>query len=296
MMRACRAKSALFRGSSNRRVRRPGRDGSALVEGGRSAAGLLRALLRPLLFLGVAAALAVGGARAYRWLTSAPHFMVRTIHVEGAARVTADEVRRRIGLEPATNIFRVRTQEVVRDVESHPWVKSATARRELPDALRVEVTEHQPRVAVLMGHLYLADADGRLFKRALPGEAKDLPVVTGLDRVTYLEDRQRAEGRIREALHALDAYRRPGRPRLSEISLDSGGGLTLYTYTGATQIRVGTTPLADAFGRLDLVLAALGPDLPRARTIHLDGASQRVAVRLSAEPEPSAPSADESMR
>ena len=70
------------------------------------------------------------------------------------------------------------------------------------------------------------------------------------------------------------------------MSLDAGGGFTLYTYNGAMQIRLGQAPMLRALSRLDVVLAALGPDLARARTIHLDGSSQRVAVRLAAEAEP----------
>jgi len=282
-MRVPRVKRTVFRGAANRRVRRPDRDMPPLrwVEGARAA-------VRPMLFLAAAGLLGVGGASAARWLLSSPNFMVRHIQIEGTHRAGAEELRRRIGLEPATNIFRVRARDVVRDLESHPWVKRATAHRRLPDTIVVEVAEHEPRAAVVMGHLYLADVDGRLFKRVVEGEARDLVVVTGIDRVTYLEDREGAEARIRKALEVVEAYRRPGRPRLSEISLDAGGGCTLYTYNGAMQIRLGTAPTRRILSRLDVVLAALGPDLPRARTIHLDGSSQRVAVRLAAELQPTA--------
>jgi len=258
----------------------------------------VRAAVRPVLFLGLAAAMAFGGARGYRWLMASPAFLIKDIRIEGADRANAEDVRRRIGLDPATNIFRIRTKDVVRDVESHPWIKRAAVRRELPGTIVVRLTEHEAKAAVLLGHLYLADADGRLFKRAVLTESTGLVIITGLDRVTYLEDRDAAEARIRGALAVLDTYRRPGRPRLSEISLDPGGGLTLYTYAGATQFRIGREPLDQALRRLDLVLSALGPDLPRARIIHLDGSARRVAVRLSADPVPATEStvAAESMR
>ena len=283
-MRAPTVRRTLFHGPANRRVRRPERE-----DGGKAPARLVevvRAVVRPMLFLVAAALLALGGASAARWLLTSPSFMVRHIRIEGTRRAGAEELRRRIGLEPAANIFRVSARDVVRDLESHPWVRRATAHRRLPDTIVVEITEHEPRAVVVMGHLYLTDVDGRLFKRVLEGEARDLVVVTGIDRVTYLEDREGAEARIREALELIDAYRRPGRPRLSEISLGAGGAFTLTTYDGATQIRLGTAQIRRTLSRLDVVLAALGPDLRRARTIHLDGSSQRVAVRLAAETEP----------
>ena len=281
-MRAARVRRSLLRGPSNRRLRRPER-GARAMDSARAAA---RTVVRPLLFLFAAALLAAGGVTAGRWLLTSPHFMVKHIRIDGTHRAGAEELRRRIGLDPASNIFRIRVGDVVRDLESHPWVRRAVARRELPDTVAVEVTEYEPRAVVLMGHLYLTDGDGRLFKRVIEGEARDLVVVTGIDRVGYLEDREGAEARIREALALIEAYRRPGRPRLSEVSLDAGGGFTLYTYNGATQIRLGRAPMLRALSRLDVVLAALGPDLVRVRTIHLDGSSQRVAVRLAAEAEP----------
>lgn len=285
-MPVARVKRGLFQGSANRRVRRPEREGRASAA--LAVVSVARAAIRPTLFLAAAGLLGLGGVSGVKWLLASPSFMVRHIRIEGTRRAGVEELRRRIGLEPATNIFRVRARDVVRDLESHPWVKRATAYRSLPDTIVVEVTEHEPKAVVVMGHLYLTDGDGRLFKRVLDGEARDLVVVTGIDRLTYLEDREGAEARIREALELIDAYRRPGRPRLSEVNLDVGGGFTLYTYNGATQIRIGTTPTRRTLSRLDVVLAALGPDLPRARTIHLDGLSQRVAVRLAAETEPTA--------
>ena len=285
-MRAYRVKRrSWLRRTTNRRMRRPERESGA-GQTGRRLLSWLRAAVRPVLFLGVAVAMAFGAARGYRWLLASPSFLVRNIRVEGAHRVDGDDLRHRIGLDPATNIFRVKTQDVVRDVESHPWIKHATVRRELPGTIAVRVREHEPKALVLLGHLYLADAEGRLFKRAAAGEVENLIIVTGLDRVTFLENRDEAQERIRRALGVLDEYRRPGRPRLSEISLDPGGGLTLYTYAGATQFRLGKEPLDQALRRLDLVLGALGPDLPRARVIHLDGSARRVAVRLSADPVP----------
>lgn len=298
MTRECRVKRrSWLRGPSNRRIRRPARGGRGKRQG-RTLVSLLKACVRPVLFLGLAAGMAWGGARAYRWLLTSPSFVVRTIRIEGTVRADADDLRYRIGLEPATNIFQIHKSTVDRDVESHPWVKSATVHRELPRTIVVRVTEHEPRAVVLLGHLYLSDANGRLFKRAVLGETEGLVVVTGLDRVTFLEDRYAAEARIREALRLLDRYERPGRPRLSEVAIDPGGGFTLYTYAGATQLRLGKESLDRGLRRLDLVLGALGPDLPRARIIHLDGSARRVAVRLSAEPVPATQTivAAESMR
>jgi cell division septal protein FtsQ len=283
-MHAARVRRDWLRAPSNRRLRRPGREGSALD----SVRAACRSIVRPMLFLAAAAVLAAGAVTGSRWLLHSPHFMVKHIRIDGTRRAGADELRRRIGLDPGSNIFRIGVRDVVRDLESHPWVKHAAAHRELPDTVAVEITEYEPSAVVLMGHLYLADADGRLFKRVVEGEARDLVVVSGIDRVAYLEDRPSAESRIREALDLIEAYRRPGRPRLSEVSLDAGGGFTLYTYHGAMQVRLGRSTVGRALTRLDVVLAALGPDLVRARTIHLDGSSQRVAVRLAAEAEPTA--------
>lgn len=266
----------------NRRLRRA-RASRSLGDRIRRLGAALRASARPLGFVLVAGALAVGAVRLARFAMTSPRFAVREIRIEGARRAGSDELRGRIGIEPGANVFRVRLGDVVRDVRSSPWVQKARARRELPGRIVVEVVEYEPRALALLGHLYLVDGDGHVFKRAAPEETAGLPVVTGLDRVDFVSDRAAGEARLREAVAFLDEYRRRGRPELAEIHLEPTGRPTLYTRDGAVQIRLGDGPLDRRLARLDVVWAALGPEARRVRAIYLDHRTRqdRVTVRVA---------------
>ncbi|MEK6606820.1 MAG: FtsQ-type POTRA domain-containing protein [Myxococcota bacterium] len=266
----------------NRRLRRRAHSRGARSLLRRFASGF-RAALRPCLFALVAAGSAAGAVALVRFALASPRFRVREVRVEGTGRARPDELRGRLRIDPEANIFRVELAEIVRDTESDPWVREAHAHRELPGTIVVDVTEHVPRIAVLLGHLYLADAEGHVFKRASADEAAGLPVVTGLDRLELIADREAGERRLRDAVALVDAYAKEGRPALGEVHLEPAGTPTLYTRDGAVQIRLGEGALDKRLARLDVVWGALGPEAERVRAIYLDSPTRedRVTVRLA---------------
>ena len=125
----------------------------------------------------------------------------------------------------------------------------AHVRRELPSTLVVDVVEREAACACRFGALYLADADGNVFKRATPDEAAGLPVVTGIGRDDYLAD---PDGARDAAAPGAGGDRRlaagGGPPAIGEVHLDRIAGVTLYTVERGVGVRLGaaTTILAGA--------------------------------------------------
>jgi len=243
------------KGSKNRRVVRV-RD--RLPSWSAIGAACRRALVRAvpaLIALGAIAAASTAAWFGYHWLTTSDRFAVETIEVHGAERLSADRVRALSGLDLGDNVFLVDLAGVERSLENEPWIASATATRELPDRIIVEITERTPAALVELGGLYLADADGLAFKRAAieRGEGQGLTVITGIARDDYLADEPAAQATIRAAHEAATAYTRgEGRPGLGEIHVDSRQGLTLVTYDTALSLHLGKT----SNGALPLRLAA----------------------------------------
>ena len=160
-----------------------------------------------------------------------------TTHVSAAALVA------RANVPLGVNLFSVNRDEVARAVSQEPWVARAHVRRELPSTVVIDVVEREAACTVALGSLYLADADGNVFKRATPDEAAGLPVVTGIAREDYVAAaRPRRASSSRRRCAAIDGWRaradRSARPPLGEVHVDRVAGVTLYT-DGGVGVRLG---------------------------------------------------------
>jgi cell division protein FtsQ len=124
------------------------------------------------------------------FMLSSPRFLLTTadeVVLTGNTYVTADEVSSALGLvragKPAfgMNILRISLEEKKMQLDTIPWVRSATVTRVYPNRLAVNLVERTPIAFVNMGgRLKLVDAEGVLLDK--PEQATfDFPVLTGLD-------------------------------------------------------------------------------------------------------------------
>ncbi len=237
---------------------------------------LRRAVPAMVALVGVGAA--SGGAyEGYHFVTHSPRFAITDIEVRGTHVLAPDEVRARLDFAAGDNIFLAPLARAEQALASEPWIADAHLHRELPHTIVVDVREREPAAVVDLDGLYLADAGGRVFKRAATehGEGAGLPVVTGLDRAGYAADPAAAAAEIARALTALGAWRASSaRPAVGEVHVDRRGGLTFYTYDGAVAIRLGDADGDNLTARMhtfDRAWAALRPDeRARARAVHVD--------------------------
>ena len=144
----------------------------------------------------LAVMMAVAGVVAYRGI----RFLLVSPTVEFAGsyqvEITGNQF---VGRSAITDVFspdvgksilRVPLDARRKEIESIPWVESATVERTLPDRVRVEIVERTPVAFLRAGNeLQLVDASGMLLERPL--EAKfHFPVVSGFDETTSMADRQ----------------------------------------------------------------------------------------------------------
>ena len=254
-----------------------------------------RSLTRLWIFLGLVVVLGSTGALVRHFVLRSAHFVVRTLRISPTRHVASSALRNRMGHQIGLNLFRVQLDEIRREVAQDPWIASVQVRRELPGTIAIDVIEREPSCLVALGALYLADADGLVFKRATPDEAVSLPVVTGIDRDSYIAHPESAKIEVREALTALRAWREVEsvngpRPAIGEIHLDRVLGVTIYMISG-TAVRLGRVAADDTIsGRLkkfDAVWSALENSVDgtreHARIIYLDNRvrADRVTVKLA---------------
>ncbi|MBK8264680.1 MAG: FtsQ-type POTRA domain-containing protein [Nannocystis sp.] len=234
---------------------------------------------------GVALCLAYGllvGAQAFAaYVTTAPRFEAAQLLVKPTPHLSAERIAALMAIEPGTNILALDLRELERRIAADGWVSAVELRRELPDTLRIAVTEHQPAAVLLLaGRFFLVDRAGHPFKILGPGERGDLPVITGASAAALTSG---DSGPIQRALAASDAWSAAARPPLGEIHLGEAGELTLYPATGQSELRLGRGPIEGKLARYDALRAALGDRADRLAVVHLDatsapGAAERIVA------------------
>ncbi|HVO29336.1 MAG TPA: FtsQ-type POTRA domain-containing protein [bacterium] len=255
--------------------------------------GRLRAVRR--LFAPFVAAVAGVGAvvGAWWWLTHTDVFSIRTVAIEGTSTERAEEIKALLNLKMpdgsagggtgTSSLLFLDLADARSRVEGHPWVAKAFVKRELPDTLRVVVTEREPKLILALDRLYYLDAAGVPFKALQAGDSADLPVLTGLSRDEVLKAGASAHEAIAGALELAAALSSPEAKGalsiedVSEISFDERRGYTALTVKGNEEIRFGSGDWQKKLARLKEVRAERKGE--PMRTVDLTYASRVVVSR-----------------
>jgi cell division protein FtsQ len=249
----------------------------------------LRRSLPAVVATAIALGIGLGLLAGYRFVTTSKRFAIATIEVKGAQRLAEDSVRAALPVKLGENIFTTDLGEVTRALRGDPWIRSASAHRELPDKLVVEIREHAAVAVVQLGtDLYLADETGHPFKRANveAGETEHLPIVTGIGRDAMRTAPHETSELITRAFGVIARWRTNAmRPELSEVHVDAHHSVTLRTYDRGVAIQLGALrELEERLATFDAAWTELS-DAERARVtaLHVSphASSDQVTVAFS---------------
>jgi len=231
--------------------------------------------------LGAALLALVAGAGVGGYLISReePVFPLEEVVLGGRTRLTPDEALSLAGLRRGMNLLDVDLSRAGADLEALTFVRRARLERRLPDTLVIEVVERRPALWVALGLIYVADEEGVIYRRVLPGERPELPVLTGLARDDVRQRPTFVAARVREARALYDAL---GGRCLDEIGYHPVRGYSVRLCDGP-EVRLGPPPFEPKLARLGPALAKGG----RGRIIYLDDERrpERVVVRIARESE-----------
>lgn len=210
---------------------------------------------------------------------------VRELRFEGLSRVSAAELRELSPVAVGEHLLTADVDALAAAIARHPWIASVDVRRELPPSLVATVTERRGAALVDLDGLYLLDEQGRVFKRATPGDGLDLPLVTGVSRDSFVERQGELEPLLAGALALSARWTESGlgkRAQLSEIHVDPDWGVTLFVGDEGIEVRLGTGDIPAKLERLQRVLSALDAEGRKPAGIHLDNRRHPdwVTVRL----------------
>jgi cell division protein FtsQ len=237
--------------------------------------------------LGFSAGVALAFCYGYRWAQVSPQFEVRDVTVFGNQHAVKGELLRLAQLSDGLNILTLDVVQIEKNLQSHPWVKSAVVERRLPSTVRIEIAEHEAVATLALGDLYLVNSDGVPFKRAQAAEAIDLPLITGIGReaLSKRNERENTLAEVRRALAVMASYQKDEQSKerpLSEVHL-SALGLTLVMQNGL-EVCVADGDFSAQWKRLKRVLKELERRKMVAEVIHLENRSRpnRITVQAKA--------------
>lgn len=201
---------------------------------------------------------------------------LHTVRVVGLERASETQIRHLAGLIEGQPLVRLDLDQAVNSVERHPWVARATARRQFPDTVVIQVEERQVRALLMLERLYLVDTQGEPFRIATAPDL-DHPIITGVDQQILRAQPVLARRVLQDALSWLDAVTSQGTLReadISEVRFDAASGYTLALRNGG-ELRLGFQD-HQVLDRLSALIAR-GVDLSHPHRVDL-GFSQIAVV------------------
>lgn len=104
-------------------------------------------------------------------------FKADQIFVTGTSRYSQQQVLRASGIRQGGNLFLLNKHQAASAItEQLPYVESVRIRRQLPNALRIEITECTHPLAMEQdGVLWLLNGSGKIIDKLQPGQGNPAP-------------------------------------------------------------------------------------------------------------------------
>lgn len=193
--------------------------GEALISRLRAILGYVPAFLKLVLAIVVGILIFAG----YRAAASASFFQVRKIDVQGASRVSADDIQALVRKEvEKSGVWKADLKGMNARLEHLPWIRTAVVSRVLPDVIRVRITERVP-VAVVRtasGRFRWIDDDAVLLGEMLPTDQIPAFFLRGLNEEDPEGARKENRERVAKFLELRRDWDAAGlSERVSEVNL-----------------------------------------------------------------------------
>jgi len=141
-------------------------------------------------------------------VTQCDYFGAQTISIEGNQRLSQKRIADQAQVREGMNIMAINLTLVRKKLLAHPWIAEAEVNREIPSGLSIRIKEHAPLAIVDLGHKFLINKKGEIFKEWASGDPEHFPIVTGLQMADIASYTQPD---VREALHPAHPLPSDGR-------------------------------------------------------------------------------------
>jgi len=113
-------------------------------------------------------------------VTQCDYFRAQKLIIEGNERLSQKQIADQAQVGKGMNILAVNLTVARKKLLAHPWIAEAEVNREIPSGLSIRIKEHAPLAIVDLGHKFLINKEGEIFKEWTPDDPDHFPIVTGL--------------------------------------------------------------------------------------------------------------------
>jgi cell division septal protein FtsQ len=219
----------------------------------------------------------------YELVTTATPFRLERIEITRTKRLSRNEIIALAGVKLGDPLLRIDLRRIAEHMEKNPWIETLKIRRRLPAALTIEISEREPVAVVNMGYLYYLDTKGEIFKPLTEGDRLDFPVVTGITGEDLAKDPAGSKEMLQSALGIMALLRAGTVFRLediSEIHLDKGYGITLFTALGGIPVKLGNGDYNEKLARFSRIYRDLTAQIATLEYIDLNYSDKIVVKKV----------------
>lgn len=183
------------------------------------------------------------------------HVPVTQVSVEGTSILSKEEIVRLMKLPPRVSMYDLDLTALQRNIQSNPFVKNVTVKRDAPAQLEVIIEERTPAALLSGNELFYIDEEGVVLPYIASSEAYDIPVISGADSNSLIKaGRTILNSDIREALEIIAAAKAASPEifhAISEIRLRKGHDIVCYTFESGVPILFGKGDVVQKIVKLD---------------------------------------------
>jgi cell division protein FtsQ len=223
----------------------------------------------------------------YHYAVTSPRFALTEVRIDGAHRITRERLLQLGGFTLGVNVFATDLGRIQRRLLEDPWIQQARVTRQLPNALRVEINEHEAAaIAAVADRLFLTTQLGETFKELSIEDAADLPAITGVSVQGASRDAGLERQRLTSALDALGHYQKSAMARTmraQEVHLTPAGEVVMFVGHKGVALHLGAGAWSSKFAMAERIFSRLESQRTTPSCVFLDNRAhpERVVVRLN---------------
>jgi len=185
---------------------------------------------------------------------------VREVEVEGGRKISKETLLSLTVMEGMPNLFSVKLKEVVKRLESYPWIEQVKVRKVFPNKILIQIEERKPMAIIQLEELYYIDTKGEIFSPVGDRDEYNYPYLTGLTHRGLEKDPVEAKRLIMKALELLrivDQEKVPPLGEISEIHMEKTFGIHCFTKAEGVEVKMGWEDFGEKLKRLSLIWSDL---------------------------------------
>jgi len=246
--------------------------------------------LKASVFLAITLGVSLVFILAHDALTQSPYFSAKGITVEGNVRVPPETILKLARISIGDNVLAMNLTQLQNRISAIRWIREVGLERDLPDTIRIFVTEYTPAAVVRFDRDYCVSTTGEIIKPVAGPEHIDVPRLSGLTLADFAGDCSSPSPGSKAFLKLVELSQLHGSVLplrdIEQIDIDPQIGITLSAFDNSITIKLGRGGYTQKFNRIRDMVAYLrqGKHLKHVACIDLNDLDRVVIGAVGKQP------------